>query len=902
MISFNHFLRSFRSAVKWARLKTFVSIDAVQKHQMLYVRVYHSFDEMIHGDLHLLNSLLASHIHNKDAAAAWDLFYNIHSARSDLCSYTFTPVLGACSTLPNPIRGQQVHSLMIKMGTNLVGVTQTALMDMYSKYGLMDDSVRVFEEIVFKDVVTWNSLLSNFLRHGLPKRALRVFETMRMEGVNISEFTLCSMLKVCASLKALHQGKQIHALVVMMDRNLIVLNTALIDFYSSLGCIGEAMKVFHDLCYRSDDVMCNSLVSGCIRNGKIKEALSIMSSVKPNIICLTSALSACADVAELRIGKQVHCVAIRLGFTVDTQLCNALLDMYAKCGDILTARLLFDRIHKRDVVSWTTMIDAYGSHGCGIEALRLFYSMGEEESGVMPNPISFLTVLSACGHAGLVDQGRECFKSVKEKYGLVPGPEHYACFIDILGRAGEIEEVWCLFHDIVKSGIKPTAAVWAALLNACRINLDVSGGKFAAKHLIELESDKTGNLVQLSNFYASIGRWDAVDKLRNMMSEKKMVKELGSSWVTAVLRQFGGGGYGGSENAVTDDAEYQQHQKLEKLYVSTRAGKHYQRDIIRGVEGFVVTGTKQVEIGIKLSEDSRKYGNENTCTSGSTLSKAALSYARAHSQVEKERENLLKTLGTQVAEPLRAMVTGTPLEDARHLAQRYDRVQQEAEAQAIEVSKRQARVRETPGNDDNLLRLEAAENKLRELRSSMLTLGKEAAAAMAAVEGQQQRLTLQRLIAMVEAECNYHRRVLQILDQLQGEMLLERGHIEAPGSTAVKKMPPTPSYDEASGAFLSQTFDSSTDVMGYFFGEVMHSYQAESEVELTLSVGDYVVVRKVLILNYPVLASQLLYLVARKVSKNGWAEGECKGKAGWFPLEYVERRDRVLASKVAEVF
>uniref|UniRef100_A0A5B6ZTG8 Putative endophilin-A2-like isoform X2 n=1 Tax=Davidia involucrata TaxID=16924 RepID=A0A5B6ZTG8_DAVIN len=350
----------------------------------------------------------------------------------------------------------------------------------------------------------------------------------------------------------------------------------------------------------------------------------------------------------------------------------------------------------------------------------------------------------------------------------------------------------------------------------------------------------------------------------------------------AVFKQFAGG-LGGSDNIVTDEVDLQQHQKLEKLYISTRAGKHFQRDIVRGVEGYIVNGSKQVEIGTKLSEDSRKYGAENTCTSGSTLSKAALSYSRARAQMEKERGNLLKALGTQVAEPLRAMVVGTPLEDARHLAQRYDRVRQEAEAQAIEVSRRQAKVRESIGNPDNVLKLEAAEAKLQELKSNMAILGKEAAAAMAAVEGQQQRLTLQRLIAMVEAEHSYHQRVLQILDQLEGEMLSEHQRIEGSPSPAMDNtVPLPPSYDEVNGVFASQTYDGSTDGMGYFLGEVMHSYQAESDVELTLSVGDYVVVRK--------------------VSNNGWAEGECKGKAGWFPYVYVERRERVLASKVSEVF
>ncbi|KAE8680033.1 Detected protein of confused Function [Hibiscus syriacus] len=351
----------------------------------------------------------------------------------------------------------------------------------------------------------------------------------------------------------------------------------------------------------------------------------------------------------------------------------------------------------------------------------------------------------------------------------------------------------------------------------------------------------------------------------------------------AVLKQFVGGGFGGSDTVVTDEAELKQHQRLEKLYISTRTAKHFQRDIVRGVEGYIVTGSKQVEIGTKLSEDGKKYGSENTCTSGNTLSKAALSFGRARAQMEKERGNLLKSLGTQVAEPLRAMVMGAPLEDARHLTQRYDRMRQEAESQTIEVSKRQARAREMPVTHETVMKLEVVENKLQELKSNMSTLGQEAASAMAAVEVQQQRLTLQRLIAMVEAERTYHQRALQILELLESEMISERQRIEAPPAPSVAdNMPPPPSYEEVNGVYASQTHSESTDAMGYFLGEVMYPYNRESDTELNLSAGDYVVVRK--------------------VTNNGWAEGECKGKAGWFPFTYIEKRERVLASKVAEVF
>ncbi|QCD88625.1 endophilin-A [Vigna unguiculata] len=389
-----------------------------------------------------------------------------------------------------------------------------------------------------------------------------------------------------------------------------------------------------------------------------------------------------------------------------------------------------------------------------------------------------------------------------------------------------------------------------------------------------------------------------MDAIRKQASK---LREQVARQQQAVLKQFGGGGYGGSDNVATNGVELQLHQKLEKLYISTRAGKHYQRDIVRGVEGYIVTGSKQVEIGnlqeiflsnscishltgTKLSEDSRKYGAENTCTSGNTLSRAALSFAQAHAQTEKERGNLLKALGTQVAEPLRAMVVGAPLEDARHLAQRYDRMRQEAEAQAIEVSKRQARVREMPPSAENSMKLEAAEAKLQDLKANTTILGKEAAAALAAVEAQQQRLTLQRLIAMVEAERAYHQTVLQILDQLEGEMISEQRRIETPPipPSLDNDMPPPPSYEEVNGVYASQAHNGTTDSMGYFLGEVLFPYSAVSEVELNLSVGDYIVVRK--------------------VTNSGWAEGECKGRAGWFPFSYIERRERVLASKVAEVF
>ncbi|CAN1757162.1 Pentatricopeptide repeat-containing protein At5g66500, mitochondrial [Linum perenne] len=443
----------------------------------------HLFDELPHRSLSTLNSHLALLARGSSFLSLWDLFRKMHSSSIHLDSYTFTPVLTACSALPGHQRGRQVHALMLKAGVGLGTISKTALMDMYSKYGYLDESVAVFREMEFPDVVSWNALISSYLREDLGKEALGAFVAMRDRRVEFSEFTLCSVVKACDLLKS----------------------------------------------WKKDNVMWNCLVSGCVKNRRYKEAFGVMSMMRPNSVGLTTVLNACSEISDLRTGMQVHCVAMRYGFVSQIQLCNALLDMYAKCGRISKGRSVFDQIFSRDVVSWTTMIDAYGRHGYGLEALELFNQMGEEVNMVLPNSITFLAVLSACGHAGLVNEGLQIFKLVKEKYGLDPSLEHYSCFIDVLGRAGWIEDAWSLYDDMIGHGIRPTIAIWASLLNVSSLNQDASRGEFAAKNLLALEPNNPGINVLLSNFYASITRWDVVDSLRSNMKDKGLSKESGSS-------------------------------------------------------------------------------------------------------------------------------------------------------------------------------------------------------------------------------------------------------------------------------------------------------------------------------------------------------------------------------------
>ncbi|XP_043700724.1 SH3 domain-containing protein 3 isoform X1 [Telopea speciosissima] len=329
----------------------------------------------------------------------------------------------------------------------------------------------------------------------------------------------------------------------------------------------------------------------------------------------------------------------------------------------------------------------------------------------------------------------------------------------------------------------------------------------------------------------------------------------------AVIKQFSGTGYESSDVMVIDEVELQRHQQLEKLYRSTRAGKDFQKDLVRAAEALNVIGSKKIEIGTKLAEDCSKYGREHI-NDDEILAKAASLYGDGLNHVQKEQEDLTNQLSSQILEPLSAMITGAPLEDARHLAQRYSKMRQEAETQATEVSRRQARAREAPSTE-NSAKLHAAESKMHELKANMAVLGKEAAAALAAVEAQQQRLTFQRLVAMVEGEKTYHQRVAAIFSEVEAEMVSEKQRKES--------APP------------SIPFTGRPEKTMYFLAEAMHAFNAESEKELSLAVGDYVVVRK--------------------VTPSGWSEGECRGKAGWFPSAYVEKRQGLPTNKVdAEVF
>ncbi|KAJ9549539.1 hypothetical protein OSB04_022082 [Centaurea solstitialis] len=358
------------------------------------------------------------------------------------------------------------------------------------------------------------------------------------------------------------------------------------------------------------------------------------------------------------------------------------------------------------------------------------------------------------------------------------------------------------------------------------------------------------------------------EQVAKQQQEKKFETELELSiyvrlffW-QAVLSRLG------KDAEIFDEEELHRHQKLQDLYRSTRVTKHFQKDIVRGVEGFISISKKQMQIAKRLAEDCCRYGTENV-SAGFPLARAAKELGTSHSSMEEKRETMLEILNNQVSEPLRASIRGSPLEDARHLARSCDKLRQEVETQVLfgmEVLRRQTKIRDS--SVESALKLRNMETKLSELRSSMVTLQKEAISAMLSVEEQQQQITLQKLLMMVDTERSYHRHVVAILEDLHAEMILAMHIQESSQSTTEKDI------FVASGEVNEYVHDkhlNNNKNYDYFIGKVIHPFDAQADGELSLTVDDYVIVRQ--------------------VSPNGWSEGECNGKTGWFPSAYLERQE-----------
>ncbi|KAL6884534.1 hypothetical protein ACP4OV_010470 [Aristida adscensionis] len=433
----------------------------------------------------------------------------------------------------HPSLSPAVHAALLKSSSlcRPIPIPPTALLTAYANAGLPAAASRLFDEMPHRDAVTWNALLACLVRHARPAAAAAAFRGMAAAGFAPTAATLCTVLKACAASRALRPGRQVHARSVVSCQGDVIMATALVDLYMSCGLVDEAMRVFTHADCLKDAALYNAALSGCVENGRFGEAFLMLRWTELNGISLTCALTACSATANLAYGMQVHCKALRCGFGSDTIICNALIDMYAKCGRTMAARIVFDRMAGRNVVSWSSMIDGYSRQGHGVEALDLFKLMEKDAPMILPNAVTFLAVLSACGHSGLVDEGRSTLHLMKSKYGINPEPEHYACLIDMLGRAGQIDEAWDLYCTLTANRNETSSAICVAMLSACRANMYVGRGNKVAMHMLEVDPQNPGIHVLISNFHAAFRQWSQSDESRKVIMDKGLRKEAATSHV-----------------------------------------------------------------------------------------------------------------------------------------------------------------------------------------------------------------------------------------------------------------------------------------------------------------------------------------------------------------------------------
>ncbi|KAI0498529.1 hypothetical protein KFK09_019417 [Dendrobium nobile] len=440
---------------------------------------------------------------------------------------TMISILPSIHKSENIALGKSFHALAIKNGFDSDTTLANALISMYANCGSVDDSHVLFQSVAFRSTVSWNALLTGYRKLKSSKEVMKLFNQMIEVGQKPNSVTLLNILSCC---EAQIQGKSIHAFALRNFYNLeTTLHTSSLCMYARFQNFEYCCRLFGTM-DRNNVVYWNTMMS-IYSQRKHTEVLNFFKEmlddqVGPDAVTVLTLVSACSQLGSLDLAQCIHGFIIRSGFERSTSLINSFIDMYAKTGSISTAKRLLDELQEKDLISWSTMINGYGMHGDGEAAMELFLKM--QESGACPDDITFVSILSACSHAGLVEEGRIFFKLMVEKHHITPRMEHYACLIDLFSRSGHLIEA---FDLVRKLPFKPSIELLESLLGACNCHGDAEVGEAVGKLLIELHPT-TSSYVMLSNIYSAAERWKDSGRLRFDMRAKEIRKEPGISFAS----------------------------------------------------------------------------------------------------------------------------------------------------------------------------------------------------------------------------------------------------------------------------------------------------------------------------------------------------------------------------------
>jgi len=483
------------------------------------------FDKIYESDVFSWNVRIRGHARNGQYEEAIVLYVKMLCAGIRPNNFTFPFVLKACAAFSAMQEGAEIHSHIIKMGLELDVYVGTALINMYAKCGNMEDACKVFDNRSQRNVVLWTALIAGYAQNREAVEALKVFHRMQVKDMKPDPVTIVSVVLACAHLKALQIGEMIHGYIIRKGfESHVYVATGIIDMYAKCRSVKSALRVFDRMPDRNV-VSWNAMVTGYARNGHAKEALALFRQMqrvgmKPDLVTMLCVLPECAHLAHLQSGEQIHGYIIKSGFESDIFVGNSLIDMYAKSRRIDIARDVFDKMCRRDLVSWSAIITGYAIQGLVEDVFSVFSQM--QQAGMKPNDITFVSVLSACSHAGLLDKGWQYFDCMTKDYLIIPKVEHYACMVDLLGRTGHLVEA----QDFIKQmPLEPNASVWGTLFDACRFRGNVEIGQHVAEYLFELEPENAKCSVLLSNIYARAGRWEDLAKVMTMMTRYSKKKQ-----------------------------------------------------------------------------------------------------------------------------------------------------------------------------------------------------------------------------------------------------------------------------------------------------------------------------------------------------------------------------------------
>ncbi|XP_060202123.1 pentatricopeptide repeat-containing protein At1g03540-like [Lycium barbarum] len=486
------------------------------------------FDSMLFKDVVAWSSMITGYVRVRKPEISLSLYKEMIDFGFEPNGFTLSAVIKACCEIGDLKLGCGFHCVVINRGFDENNVIVSALIDMYGKNYDSGSALKLFDELPERDAVCWTSVISALTRNELHEEALALFYAMHgKNGLLPDLFTFGSVLTALGNSGRSRQGREVHAKIVTSGLcGNVVVDSSLVDMYAKCGVVDESRHVFDRMDKRNSVSWC-ALMGGYCQKGEFETVIELFRTMgEVDLYSFGTVLRACAGLAALKSGKEVHCQYLRRGGWSDVIVESALVDLYAKCGFDNYACVIFRQMKVRNSVTWNSMISGFAQNGKGEEAIAVFKEMISE--GVKPDYISFIAVLFACSHSGMVDEGRKYFLSMINEYGIKAHIEHYSCMVDLLGRVGEVEEAESL---ILGAEFRNDGSLWATLLGACTSSTNPTVAERIAKKMMELNPDYHLSYVLLANVYRAVGRWADALEIRRLMQEKRVSKITGKSWI-----------------------------------------------------------------------------------------------------------------------------------------------------------------------------------------------------------------------------------------------------------------------------------------------------------------------------------------------------------------------------------